>query len=116
LQLLGDGKAFVECVLGFVISLGFHLAHTAPCGGGWGRTRHSHDARVRLGGLTIGRVQCHCLTEAVWRGSRGWNSLNPRLVPPCPNPHLRRLPMSEDTLHHIRRWNVVFSIPPLLDA
>jgi hypothetical protein len=57
-QLLGDGKAFVECVLAFVLSLGFQLAHTATCRGGGCLTRHSHYARVRLGGLTIWRVQC----------------------------------------------------------
>src|SRR5215471_17489490 len=57
-QLLGDGKAFVECVLAFVLALGFQLAHTATCRGGRCLTRHSHYARVRLGGLTIWRVQC----------------------------------------------------------
>src|SRR5215831_8042106 len=57
-QLLGDGKAFVECVLAFVLALGFQLAHTATCRGGGCLTRHSHYARVRLGGLTIWRVQC----------------------------------------------------------
>src|SRR5215470_13853221 len=36
LQLLGDRKAFLECVLAF----------------------HSHYVRVRLGGLTIWRLQC----------------------------------------------------------
>src|SRR4030095_2986866 len=57
-QLLGDGKAFVECVLAFVLSLGFQLAHTTTCHGGGSLTRHSHYARLRLGGLTIWRVQC----------------------------------------------------------
>src|SRR5919109_1259546 len=57
-QLLGDGKAFVECVLAFVISLGFQLKHKATCRGGGCLTRHSHDVRVRLGGLTIWRIQC----------------------------------------------------------
>src|SRR2546430_4522027 len=33
-QLLGDGKAFLECVLAFVMSLGFQLTHKATCGGG----------------------------------------------------------------------------------
>src|SRR5262249_50507193 len=56
-QLLGDGKAFVEFVLAFVLALGFQLAHTATCRGGRCLTRHSHYARVRLGGLTIWRVQ-----------------------------------------------------------
>ena len=30
-QLLGDGKAFVECVLAFLLSLGFQLKHKATC-------------------------------------------------------------------------------------
>src|SRR5215211_4367507 len=57
-QLLGNGKAFVEFVCAFLLSLGFQLAHTATCRGGGCLTRHSHYARVRLGGLTIWRVQC----------------------------------------------------------
>src|SRR2546422_657009 len=57
-QLLGDGKAFVECVLAFLLALGFQLAHKATCRGGGCLTRHSHYARVRLGGLTIWRIQC----------------------------------------------------------
>ena len=58
LQLLGDGKAFVECVCAFLLALGFQLAHKATCHGGGCLTRHSHYARVRLGGLTIWRIQC----------------------------------------------------------
>src|SRR3989475_6527109 len=57
-QLLGDGKAFVECVMAFLLSLGFQLAHKAMCRGGGCLTRHSHYVRVRLGGLTIWRIQC----------------------------------------------------------
>src|SRR5438477_12293602 len=57
-RLLGDGKAFVECVLAFILSLGFQLAHKATCSGGGCLTRHSHYARVRLGGGTIWRLQC----------------------------------------------------------
>ncbi len=57
-QLLGDGKAFVECVCAFLLSLGFQLAHKATCQGGGGLTRHSHYLRVRLGGVTIWRIQC----------------------------------------------------------
>src|SRR6266850_6259672 len=57
-QLLGDGKAFVECVLAFLLALGFQLTHKASCSAGGCLTRHSHYARVRLGGLTIWRVQC----------------------------------------------------------
>src|SRR5262249_48576391 len=57
-QLLGDGKAFLECVLAFVLSLGFQLKHKATCDGGGCLTRHSHYVRVRLGGVTIWRIQC----------------------------------------------------------
>ena len=57
-QLLGDGKAFLECILAFVLSLGFQLKHKATCRGGGCLTRHSHYVRVRLGGLTIWRIQC----------------------------------------------------------
>src|SRR5215475_9208383 len=58
LQLLGDGKAFLEWVLAFLMALGFQLKHKATCRGGGCLTRHSHYARVRLGGLTIWRIQC----------------------------------------------------------
>ena len=57
-QLLGDGKAFLECVLAFMLSLGFQLTHKATCGGGGCLTRHSHYVRVRLGGVTLWRIQC----------------------------------------------------------
>src|SRR5256886_1017437 len=57
-QLLGDGKAFVELVMAFILSLGLQLTHKATCQGGGGLTRHSHYVRVRLGGVTIWRIQC----------------------------------------------------------
>ena len=57
-QLLGDGKAFLECVLAFLLSLGLQLKHKATCRGGGCLTRHSHYVRVRLGGVTIWRIQC----------------------------------------------------------
>jgi hypothetical protein len=57
-QLLGDTQAFVEFVLAFLLSLGFQLLHKASCSEGGSLTRHSHYARLRLGGLTIWRVQC----------------------------------------------------------
>jgi hypothetical protein len=57
-HLLGDGKAFVELVIAFVMSLGFQLKHKTTCGGGGCLTRHSHYVRVRLGGVTIWRLQC----------------------------------------------------------
>jgi hypothetical protein len=58
LQLLGDGRAFVECVCAFLLSLGFQLAHKATCHGGGGLTRHSHYVRLRVRGITIWRIQC----------------------------------------------------------
>ena len=57
-HLIADGKAFVECVLAFLLALGFQLKHKATCSGGGCLTRHSHYARVRLGGVTIWRIQC----------------------------------------------------------
>src|SRR5437870_4438525 len=57
-QLISDGKAFVEFVLAFILSLGFQLTHKATCTSGGSLTRHSHYARVRLGGLTMWRIQC----------------------------------------------------------
>jgi hypothetical protein len=57
-QLLGDSKAFLELVLAFILSIGFQLKHKATCRGGGRLTRHSHYVRVRLGGLTIWRIQC----------------------------------------------------------
>ncbi len=57
-QLLGDGKAFVECVLAFLLALGFQLKHKATCQGGGCLTRHSHSLRVRLSGVTLWRLQC----------------------------------------------------------
>ena len=56
-QLLSDGKAFVDFVLAFLLALGFQLNHKTLCHGGC-LTRHSHYTRVRLGGLTIWRMQC----------------------------------------------------------
>ena len=57
-QLLGDGKAFLEFVFAFLLSLGFQLKHKATCGGGGCLTRHSHYMRVRLAGVSIWRLQC----------------------------------------------------------
>jgi hypothetical protein len=57
-HLIKDGKAFVEFVLAFLLSLGFQLKHQATCRGGGCLTRHSHYVRVRLGGVTIWRMQC----------------------------------------------------------
>ncbi len=57
-HLLGDGKAFLEFVCAFLLSLGFQLTHKAACRGGGCLTRHSHYVRVRLGGVPIWRIQC----------------------------------------------------------
>src|SRR5712692_497588 len=57
-RLIEDGKAFVECVLAFLLVLGFQLKHKATCDGGGCLTRHSHYMRVRLGGISIWRLQC----------------------------------------------------------
>src|SRR5438093_5158 len=56
--LLAHTNAFVEFVLAFLLALGFQLLHKASCSEGGCLTRHSHYARVRLGGLTIWRIQC----------------------------------------------------------
>jgi hypothetical protein len=45
-------------VLAFLLSLGLQLKHKATCRGGGCLTRHSHYLRVRLGGITIWRLQC----------------------------------------------------------
>ena len=73
-QLLDNGKAFLECVLAFVLSLGFQLKHKATCDGRGCLTRHSHYVRVRLGGVTIWRIQCTAcravftvLPHFIWR-------------------------------------------------
>jgi hypothetical protein len=57
-RLIDDGRAFVECVLAFLLALGFQLIHKATCRAGGCLTRHSHYARVRLGRITIWRLQC----------------------------------------------------------
>src|SRR5438309_733611 len=56
--LLDNTTAFVEFVLAFLLALGFQLLHKASCSDGGGLTRPSHYARVRLGRLTIWRIQC----------------------------------------------------------
>src|SRR6266540_4228912 len=57
-RLLKDGHAFLECVIAFLMSLGFQLKHQAACCGGWRLTRHSHYLRVHLHGVPIWRIQC----------------------------------------------------------
>src|ERR671936_1118364 len=82
-QLLGDGKAFVECVFAFILSLGFQLAHKATCRGGGCLTRHSHYLRVRLGGLTIWRVQCttcHAVFTVLPHFVLGYHQMRPEVA------------------------------------
>jgi hypothetical protein len=50
-QLLSDGKAFVELVLTFILSIGFQRNHKSTCASGGSESRHW------LGGLTIWRIQ-----------------------------------------------------------
>ena len=57
-HLLNDGRAFIEFVLAFLLTLGFPLAHKATWRGGGCLTRHSHYVRVRRGGISIWRLQC----------------------------------------------------------
>ena len=58
LQLLGNTKAFVEFVLAFILVSRLSAPTRPPVASGGCLTRHSHYARVRLGGLTIWRIQC----------------------------------------------------------
>ena len=68
-QLLGNGKAFVALVLAFILSLGFQLKHRATCDGGGCLTRHSHYVRLRLGGVSIWRLQCTTCKAVIGRQS-----------------------------------------------
>ena len=56
-RLCDDGKAFIDKVVAFILSIGFQLKHKCDCPGER-LTRHSHYARLRLNGLTIWRIQC----------------------------------------------------------
>src|SRR5215510_2551742 len=76
-QLMNDGKAFVECVFAFLLSLGFQLTHKATCTGGGCLTRHSHYARIRLGGLTIWRIHLSLSRLNHWLP---WGQAHPEVV------------------------------------
>jgi hypothetical protein len=72
--LIAAGKAFLEGVIACLLSLGCQRQHKATGHGGGGRTRHAHDARIRLGGVTSWRLQgttCQAvftgLPHGVWR-------------------------------------------------
>jgi hypothetical protein len=50
-------------VFAFLLALGVQLKHQATCRGGGCLTRHSHYVRVRLGGVTIWRLQCKAIVK-----------------------------------------------------
>jgi hypothetical protein len=56
--LLSQRKALLDFVVAFLRSIGFQRKHKSACAGGLCLTRHSHYIRVRLGGVTIWRLQC----------------------------------------------------------
>ena len=61
LKIIQDGKAFIEFVIAFLVSIGVQLKHKKDCPGGFSLTRHSHYARILVNNLVIWRVQCtHC--------------------------------------------------------
>jgi hypothetical protein len=66
-QLLGDGKAFVECVLAFLLALGLQLKHKATCRGGGCLTRHEKSRWVPHSLLWGGkRAARRAATISVW--------------------------------------------------
>jgi len=61
LRIIQDGKAFIEFVVAFLVSIGVQLKHRKGCSGGFFLTRHSHYVRALVNDLVIWRVQCtHC--------------------------------------------------------
>jgi hypothetical protein len=78
-------NAFVAFVLAFLLARGSPLLPKARGREGGGLTRHSHSARLRLGGRTRGRLPCPPGT-AVFPG-----------VPPCVlRSHTRRPAVARD--------------------
>ena len=57
-KLIPNGKAFIEFVVAFIMSIGFQLYHKPGCSRGFSLTRHSHYFRARLNGVPIWRIQC----------------------------------------------------------
>lgn len=55
---LSQGKAFIDLVVAFLLAMGVQLKHKPQCAGGFALTRHSHYVRIRLGGVSIWRLQC----------------------------------------------------------
>ena len=106
--LLSNTKAFIEYVLAFILSLGFQLTHKASCSEGGRLTRHSHDVRVRLGGLTIWRIQCtRCqavftvLPHFVLR----YRSMHPDIA--------RNALLATDGGLSLERWAVICHVSPM---
>jgi len=60
--------------------------------------------RLRLADRAVSASSPAC--GAVWCGSGRRTRTNTRLVPQCPDPHLRRLSLSGDTSYHEIGWNV----------
>src|SRR5215467_7710582 len=60
--------------------------------------------RLRLAERSVSASSAAC--RPMWGGSGRWTRTDTRLVPQCPNPHIRGLLMSDATLHHEIRWNV----------
>src|SRR5690242_12200544 len=56
-QRLKDGPALVECGRAFLLALGLQRKQKATCHGGACLPRHAPYVRVRLGGVTIWRLQ-----------------------------------------------------------
>ena len=85
-ELLGDGKAFVEWVLAFILSLGFQLKHKAACRGGasgmlagravWTATLGADDPTELLRRHSVPRLRE--LAEIVDRHGRPWREKGAR--------------------------------------
>lgn len=58
LNLINDGKAFIEFIIAFILTIGLQLKHKNCCCGGFSLTRHSHYNRILVNNLPIWRIQC----------------------------------------------------------
>ena len=70
-------------MLAFILSIGFQLAHKATGRGGGCLTRHSHYVRVRLGGVTIWRLQgttCHAVFTVLPHFVLRYRSMRPEVA------------------------------------
>ncbi len=56
-NIIGNGRAFIELIMAYILSLGFQVLHKNCCSSNC-FTRHSHYARVKCNGITIWRIQC----------------------------------------------------------